>query len=88
MSKPNIVLIVADQFRGDCLGILGHPDVKTPYLDTLAARGAYFPNMYTACPSCIPARAALLTGLSQEKNGRVGPRRYIHRDFFFAHRKR
>lgn len=72
MSKPNIVLIVADQFRGDCLGILGHPDVKTPYLDTLAARGAYFPNMYTACPSCIPARAALLTGLSQEKNGRVG----------------
>ncbi len=72
MQKPNIVLIVADQFRGDCLGILGHPDVKTPYLDTLAARGAYFPNMYTACPSCIPARAALLTGLSQEKNGRVG----------------
>lgn len=72
MSKPNIVLIVADQFRGDCLGILGHPDVKTPYLDTLAARGAYFTNMYTACPSCIPARAALLTGLSQEKNGRVG----------------
>ncbi len=72
MEKPNIVLIVADQFRGDCLGFMGHPDVKTPYLDTLAARGAYFPNMYTACPSCIPARAALLTGLSQDKNGRVG----------------
>lgn len=72
MAKPNIVLIVADQFRGDCLGFMGHPDVKTPYLDTLASRGAYFPNMYSACPSCIPARAALLTGLSQEHTGRVG----------------
>ena len=83
MNRPNIVLIVADQFRGDCLGIAGHPDVKTPYLDTLASRGAYFPNMYTACPSCIPARAALLTGLSQEHHGRVGyrdgvPWRYEH----------
>ncbi|MBQ3080436.1 MAG: arylsulfatase [Clostridia bacterium] len=72
MNRPNIVLIVADQFRGDTMGIAGHPDVKTPYLDTLAARGAYFPNMYSACPTCIPARAALLTGLSQDKNGRVG----------------
>ncbi len=72
MDRPNIVLIVADQFRGDCLGFAGHADVKTPYLDTLAARGAYFPNMYSACPSCIPARAALLTGMSQERHGRVG----------------
>ena len=72
MSLPNIVLITADQFRGDCLGFMGHPDVKTPYLDTLASQGAYFPNMYSACPSCIPARAALLTGMSQSRNGRVG----------------
>lgn len=72
MDRPNIVLIVADQFRGDCLGFAGHPDVKTPYLDTLAARGMSFPNMYSACPSCIPARAALLTGMSQARNGRVG----------------
>ena len=71
-NRPNIVLITADQFRGDCLGIMGHPDVKTPYLDTLATQGAYFPNMYSACPSCIPARAALLTGMSQARNGRVG----------------
>ena len=71
-TRPNIVLITADQFRGDCLGFLGHPDVKTPYLDTLASQGAYFPNAYSACPSCIPARAALMTGLSQGKNKRVG----------------
>ena len=74
MSRPNIVLIVADQFRGDCLGFAGHPDVKTPYLDTLAARGTYFNNMYSACPSCIPARAALHSGMSQARNGRTGYR--------------
>lgn len=70
--RPNIVLITADQFRGDCLGVMGHPDVKTPYLDTLAGQGAYFTNMYSACPSCIPARAALLTGMNQVHNKRVG----------------
>lgn len=58
--------------RGDCMGIAGHPDVKTPYLDTLASKGVYFPNAYSACPSCIPARASLFTGLSQRHTGRVG----------------
>lgn len=72
MDRPNIVLIVADQFRGDCMGAAGHPDVKTPYLDTMAARGMRFTNMYSACPTCIPARAALLTGMSQARNGRTG----------------
>ena len=71
-KRPNIVLIMCDQMRGDCLGIAGHPDVKTPYLDSLAAEGTYFPNAYSACPSCIPARAALFTGLSQEHHHRVG----------------
>ncbi len=71
-KKPNLLLIMTDEMRGDCLGIAGHPDVKTPYLDTLASQGIYFPNAYTACPSCIPARAELLTGLSQRHTGRVG----------------
>lgn len=71
-KQPNIVLIMCDQMRGDCMGIAGHPDVKTPYLDSLAAEGTYFPNAYSSCPSCIPARAALFTGLSQEHHGRVG----------------
>lgn len=72
MDKPNILLIMADQMRGDCLGTAGHPDVKTPYLDSLAAKGTRFLNAYTACPSCIPARAALHTGLSQRSHKRVG----------------
>lgn len=71
-KQPNIVFIMTDQMRGDCMGIAGHPDVKTPFLDTLAARGTLFDRAYSACPSCIAARAALHTGLSQEKHGRVG----------------
>ena len=41
-KQPNIVFIMTDQMRGDCMGIAGHPDVKTPFLDTLAARGTLF----------------------------------------------
>lgn len=70
--QPNILLLMCDQFRGDCMSFAGHPDVKTPYLDTLAAQGTFFENAYSACPSCVPARAALFTGKSQEHHGRVG----------------
>lgn len=70
--KPNILFFMTDQMRGDCMGIAGHPDVKTPYLDTLAATGDYFPNAYSACPSCIAARATLMTGLDPAHTGRVG----------------
>ena len=71
-KRPNIILLMADQMRGDCLGIAGHPDVKTPFLDALAAEGVRYENAYSACPTCIPARATLYTGMSQEHTGRVG----------------
>lgn len=71
-KRKNIVLLMTDQLRGDCMGCAGHPDVKTPYLDTLASKGIRFPNAYSACPSCVPARAALHTGLTQESHRRVG----------------
>ena len=71
-NRPNVLLVMCDQFRGDCLGIDGHPDVKTPYLDTLAADGVLFENAYSACPSCIPARAGLFTGKTPRHHGRVG----------------
>ncbi len=57
--------------RADCLGVAGHPVIETPYLDHLATQGTLFNRAYSACPSCIPARAALLTGLSQRNHGRV-----------------
>ena len=71
-TRPNIILLMADQMRGDCLGIAGHLDVKTPFLDSLAAEGVLYPNAYSACPTCVPARATLYTGMGQKKTGRVG----------------
>lgn len=71
-APPNVVLINVDQWRADCLGVAGHPVVRTPYLDRLASRGVRFDRAYAACPTCIPARAALYTGLTQKTHGRVG----------------
>ncbi len=70
--SPNIVLIMVDQWRGDCLGSAGHPVVETPHLDALASQGVTFTQAYAACPSCIAARASLLTGLSPRHHGFVG----------------
>lgn len=72
MSKPNVLIIMCDQLRGDCLSYRGHPDVKTPSLDNLASDGYRFDSAYSSCPSCIPARAAFLTGQSQSMHARVG----------------
>lgn len=72
MTKPNVLLIMVDQMRADCLSILDHPVVDTPNIDQLARNGVLFKNAYTATPSCVPARAAVLTGMSQTANGRVG----------------
>lgn len=71
-TKPNLVIFMSDQFRGDCLSILKHPDVKTPYLDTMASEGQLFENAYSACPTCIPARAIMFTGMNQKNTKRVG----------------
>lgn len=70
--KPNILLINVDQMRADCLSIMGHPAVETPYLDQMARGGLLFDNAYSATPTCVPARAAMMTGMSQESHGRVG----------------
>ncbi|MBT3378363.1 MAG: arylsulfatase [Lentisphaerae bacterium] len=61
-ARPNILLLMTDQHRGDCLGIAGHPVVQTPYLDSIGGTGAYFPHAYSACPVCIPARRTLMSG--------------------------
>lgn len=71
-ERSNVVLIMTDQWRGDCLSIAGHPVVHTPYLDQLALEGARFNRAYSATPTCIPARASLLTGQTPRTHGRVG----------------
>lgn len=73
-SRPNIVFILTDQMRGDCLGVLDHPVVKTPNLDKLAGRGTVFTSAFSACPSCIAARASIFTGQRPSTHGRLGYR--------------
>ncbi len=71
-DRPHIVFLMADQFRGDCLGADGNSVIRTPNLDRLAAEGARFSRAYTSTPSCTPARAAILTGLSPWRHGMLG----------------
>ncbi len=62
---PNILLITADQWRGDCLGVAGHPVLRTPAIDALGAAGVSFLRHYAQAAPCSPARASLYTGLYQ-----------------------
>ena len=71
-QKPHIILIMADQHRADALGCMGNEAMITPHLDKLASEGVTFVNGYTSVPSCTPARAGLLTGLSPWHHGMLG----------------
>ncbi len=64
----NVLLITADQWRGDCVGAAGHPVVRTPNIDALAAEGVLFRRHYAQAAPCSPARACLYTGLYQMTN--------------------
>ncbi|SFO05025.1 arylsulfatase [Algoriphagus ornithinivorans] len=63
LSKPNIVLILADDLGYGEVGYNGQEIIQTPQIDQLAAEGKIFTNFYTAAPVCAPARCMLLTGL-------------------------
>jgi len=65
-SRPNVLLITTDQQRYDTMGLSGMAQARTPNLDALAARGAFFRNAFCQNPVCIPSRACIMTG------------RYIH----------
>ena len=68
MSRPNVLLITLDQYRGDSLSCAGHPVVRTPHLDALAADGVRLANHYAQAAPCAPGRAALYTGTYQMTN--------------------
>ena len=59
----NVLFVTADQWRGDCLSCLGHPAVRTPDLDRLAADGFLFERHFAQATPCGPSRASLHTGL-------------------------
>lgn len=68
-ERPNFVLFVTDQQRADWLGCYGHPVLRTPNIDALAARGTRFTDFHVAAPVCMPNRASLMTGRMPSVHG-------------------
>jgi arylsulfatase A-like enzyme len=71
-EQPNFVLFITDQHRVDYLSCYGHPVLKTPHIDSIAARGVRFDNFYVATPVCMPNRATLMTGRMPSVHGGRG----------------
>ena len=61
-SRPNILVVIADDWSSPHAGVLGDRVVKTPTFDRIAREGVLFRNAFVAAPSCTPSRASLLTG--------------------------
>ncbi|MCK9511127.1 MAG: sulfatase-like hydrolase/transferase [Pigmentiphaga sp.] len=61
-KRPNFLFIITDQHRADHLGCYGNTEVRTPHIDSLAARGQCFDRFYVATPVCMPNRASIMTG--------------------------
>ena len=61
-ARPNILFIMTDQHRWDCLGANGNKIIKTPNLDRLARASANFTHAFVQAPVCVPSRASFFTG--------------------------
>ncbi len=71
-KRQNLIIICADELRGDCVGYAGNTDVRTPNIDSLASSGVAFLNHFAVYPKCTPSRVSLMTG------------RYTHTDGYRA----
>lgn len=67
--RPNIVFVLTDDQRSDCLGCAGHPHLKTPSIDRVASEGVRFANAFCTTSLCSPSRASILSGLYAHSHG-------------------
>jgi len=72
--SPNILILMPDQQRADCMSCAGHPQIRTPNMDRLAAEGMRFTHACTVSPLCMPARASFISGV------------YVHNHDMWANR--
>lgn len=72
-DKPNVILLMGDDHGWEETGYNGHPYLKTPVLDEMAATGLRLENFYAGHPSCSPTRASFLTGRHPNRMGTFAP---------------
>jgi len=70
--RPDVIVLLTDQQRGDAFGAAGAGDLRTPAMDRLAREGVMFTRAFAATPQCSPSRAALLTGRHPHRTGVMG----------------
>ncbi|MDZ4860091.1 MAG: sulfatase-like hydrolase/transferase [Candidatus Hydrogenedentes bacterium] len=78
--RPNILFIIVDQHRADCIGAYGNREVRTPHLDALAAEGVRYANSFCAYPVCTPSRYSLFSGLYVHEHGGSSNRSTLRAD--------
>jgi arylsulfatase A-like enzyme len=76
-DRPNLIVIFADDLGYGDLGCYGHPTIRTPNLDRMAAEGMKFTSFYSAACVCTPSRAALLTGRLPIRSGMCSDTRRV-----------
>jgi choline-sulfatase len=71
-TRPNVLLLMADQHRRTCIGAAGDSVARTPNLDRLAEQSVRFTNAFCTNPVCAPSRASMLTGLFSHRLDSTG----------------
>ena len=69
MKQKNVLFLICDQFRFDCIAALGNPIIQTPNLDRLVRRGISYTEAYSTCPVCVAARYTVMTGCEPALTG-------------------
>jgi arylsulfatase A-like enzyme len=83
-KRPNIILLLTDDQRDDTLGCAGHPVVRTPNIDKLAARGVRFENCFVTTSICAASRASIFTGLYERTHGYTFGKPPVPREYTLA----
>jgi len=68
-ARPNVILFIADDVSMDDFGCYGHPHIRTPSVNRLAASGMRFTNAYLSCSQCSPSRCSVLSGRYPHNHG-------------------
>lgn len=79
-DKPNILVIIVDQHRADCIGAYGNREVRTPHIDALAGDGVRYENAFCTFPVCTPSRYSMFSGLYVHEHGGSSNRTTLRAD--------